>query len=398
MNSPHIKDKGTSTDDRSGLLVSLLTPLTNRGADGKFSLPSDGWYHGLPKGTFQHVEELPGGVIRIADQVIDDAALVAMKNSFDAAAANPTFPGLLVDFDHFSGDPDKSTEAAGWITAWQNRSGPDEAPGAWWQIRWSDTGEPAVRNGRFRFISGEFLPSDCDFIKGPIKNEANRTITMTVRPRRLASAALTNKPNLRGMVPLSNRQGASASPADNQPPPTNNKQSMKSIATKLGLSAEASEDAILDAVTKIITNREDLVRQLRDAEPFKNRITELELQVTQLTDEQIDQDLSSIKDEAKRAALKPVLKPMKNREARLAFLKTVIDSTAVTKPLTNRAGSKTPADRGASAAGDEQDEVKIAEQREKELRDYRIRNRCTNAEAWDAVRRDKPELFGIVRS
>src|ERR1043166_7326954 len=262
-------------------MTSLLTPLTNREADGKFSLPADGWYHGLPKGTFPNVEDLPDATTRIANQVLDDAALVAMKNAFDTAAAKPNFAGLLVDFAHFSGDPDKPSEAAGWITGWQNRD-----TGAWWQIRWSDTGEPAVRNGRFRFISGEFLPRDCQFIQAPIKN--GNTIEMTVRPLRLASAALTNKPNLRGMVPLSNRRGA---PAMADTPNHQQRIPMKSIATKLGLSAEASEDAVLDALTKVLNNRDDLARRLQETEPFKNRITELETLVGQLTDEQIDQDL-----------------------------------------------------------------------------------------------------------
>ena len=122
----------------------------------------------------------------------------------DALAANSNFTGLLVDFDHFSDDLGKSSEAAGWITAWQNRQ--DGPPGAWWQIRWSDTGEAAVRNGRFRFLSGVFPPEGWEFIDRPLKNA--KTIEMKIRPLVLSGAGLTNKPNLKGMVPLSNRQPA----------------------------------------------------------------------------------------------------------------------------------------------------------------------------------------------
>jgi len=48
-----------------------LSPLTNR----NFELPKDGWYHIAPIGEFAH----PTGII----QVIDPAALEAMKNRFD---------------------------------------------------------------------------------------------------------------------------------------------------------------------------------------------------------------------------------------------------------------------------------------------------------------------------
>jgi hypothetical protein len=198
------------------------------------------------------------------------------------------------------------------------------------------------------------------------------------------------------MVPLSNRQGERA--PDNQKP--QQRTPMKSVATKLGLSAEASEEAILAAVTTIMTNREDLARQLEETKPFKNRIAELETQIGQLTDEQIEQDLDGykIKDEGKRTELKAVLKPMKNREARVKFLNTCIGAPTSGPALTNREKAKTPADRGASAAGGELDEEKVAKDRENEVREYALRNRCTNTEAWDAVRRAKPELFGIVRS
>jgi microcystin-dependent protein len=366
----------------------LLSPLTNREADGKFTLPQDGWYHGLPAGEFPNVETLPDGTIRRAIQVLDDKAFGAMKNAFEAAAKNPNFAGLLVDFDHFSDDLDKSSEAGGWITAWQNRDN-----GAWWQIRWSDVGDAAVRNGRFRFLSGVFPAEGWEFIEPPLRNAKEKTITMKIRPLRLGGAGLTNKPNLRGMVPLSNRSSSDGPVSQ----PTERK-SMNRIAAFVGLSAEASEDAILAELTKL-KNRAETAEQANA--PLKNKVTDLENQNVELLDGQIAAELDAhgISDEPKRAALIPVLKPMKNREARLGFLKTVIGekktaAAAAARPLTNRQTAKTP-DQAASA-DTEEDPAKQAAQREKEVREYALRNRCTNAEAWDAVRRDKPELFGIT--
>ena len=73
-----------------------------------FRLPDDGWYHIAPFGEFPH-----SGACVI--QVIDQEACVAMAARFAADAKTPNFPGLLVDFDHFSLDGEKRSEAAGWI-------------------------------------------------------------------------------------------------------------------------------------------------------------------------------------------------------------------------------------------------------------------------------------------
>jgi hypothetical protein len=71
-----------------------------------FRLPDDGWYQIAPLGEFPHF---------VADviQVIDQEACVAMAARVTADAHTPNFPGLLVDFDHFSLDGKKRSEAAG---------------------------------------------------------------------------------------------------------------------------------------------------------------------------------------------------------------------------------------------------------------------------------------------
>ena len=180
--------------------------LLNR--DG-FQTPADGWYQIAPLGEFGHAQ---AGVT----QVVDAEACAAMANRFTEEAKAPNFAGLLVDFDHFSLDGEKKSEAAGWITALEARGGEvisdrssviggesgngsrsgAEAQGGvglFAKIRWSDVGESAVKGGRYRFLSPVWTRADCaDLGNG------------RVRPMRLLNAAVTNDPNLKGMAPLSN--------------------------------------------------------------------------------------------------------------------------------------------------------------------------------------------------
>jgi hypothetical protein len=149
-----------------------------------FSLPEDGWYQVAPLGVFPHAAS---GVV----QIVDEESCEAMAHAFQRDSTSDNFAGLLIDFDHFSLDVGSKSEAAGWITGLEARNN-----GLWAQIRWSDTGEAAVRGGRYRFLSPVWSRADC------VDLGENQ-----VRPVRLLNAAVTNDPNLKGLVPLSNRSG-----------------------------------------------------------------------------------------------------------------------------------------------------------------------------------------------
>ena len=146
-----------------------------------FTLPDDGWFQISAIGDFPHATT---GLV----QVIDADAVSAIVQKFSEEATKPNFPGVLVDWDHASLDLDKPTEAAGWIMALEQR--PD---GLWGQVRWSDRGAEAVRGGRYRFMSPVWRQEDC-LALGEKK----------VRPLRLFNCALTNDPNIKGMLPLAN--------------------------------------------------------------------------------------------------------------------------------------------------------------------------------------------------
>ena len=221
----------------------------------EYRLPDDGWYHIAPLGEFTHAG---AGVV----QVIDQEACIAMAARFAADANTANFPGLLIDFDHFSLDGEKRSEAAGWILGLEYRglkpeSDPHPGPlpsqgegvnaGLWAQIRWSDLGEDAVKGGRYRFLSPVWARSDCVDLGGG-----------RVRPVRILNAAVTNDPNLKGMVPLSNRAESESVDFRTIGERTQQKGSdMKAVIEKLvnhlGLAADATEALILEKLGGLLT-------------------------------------------------------------------------------------------------------------------------------------------------
>ena len=152
--------------------------------DNSFVLAADGWVQISPLGDFKHVG---AGVT----QVIDREACDRIAADFNARKSDTNFPGVLVDFDHFSLDTEKSSEAAGWISDLESRD-----TGLWARVRWSDAGLSAVSGGRFRLMSPVFPPpSACEDLGGG-----------KIRPVMLVSVALTNEPNIKGGMPIANRE------------------------------------------------------------------------------------------------------------------------------------------------------------------------------------------------
>lgn len=326
-------------------------PVLNR----DFRKPSDGWYHIAPTGEYPHPET---GLT----QLLDDTAMQAIVNRFNEDAQRPNFGGVLVDFDHFSYDPDKSSAAAGWITRLENR--PD---GLWAQVRWTEGGEHALANGTYRFISPVWLRHDT-VPAGPGR----------IRPLRLDSAGLTNSPNLKGMVPLSNRR------AELAPSPEKPKENMKLIATLVGLAAEASEDAICAEITRI-KNRataaeEALTASTQAGAPLKNRITDLESQLQTLTESVVEADLNQyahcFKPEA-RDKWKTQL--IANRAGALELLDSLAEPATPDgsgPPVLNRAGAKTPVPAKDFPAL---------------VTDCMTTQKCTKSQAVDVIMTNHPE-------
>lgn len=322
----------------------MNTTILNR----DFQHPADGWYHIEPKG--EHPNRTAGVV-----QVIDDQAVHNIVNRFNLEAmAGKLSHGheMLIDHEHFSHDADKETRAFGWLTQLENRN-----DGVYGRIRWSNTGKQAVDGGDYRFFSTEYSPDDLEEI------DKDR-----VRPKAIAGLTLTNRPNNRGGKPITNRNNLPPSPAastaeDPADKKIKNRETMKQIANKLGLSADASEDAILGELSKITNRATDAEGKLNtlvtERDLYKNR-------VETLLGEQIDAELDAhgITDEAARGKLKPVLLPMKNREERIGFLGLIGKEPKEKQakiPLTNRDKSKTPNRMEPDGDEDEEENKKKAD-------------------------------------
>jgi phage I-like protein len=332
-------------------------PLLNR----NFEMPVDGWFHLAPFGEFPNVLD-DGKKKEKVVQKIDYSATDTMVNRFRQESAEPNFPGLRIDYDHFSYDPEKSSEAAGWITDLQNRE-----DGLWAKVRWSDLGEAAVKGGRYRFLSPVWNPADCQ----PLGNGR-------LRPLRLESAGLTNDPNLKGLAPLSNRRDDAAANTNHAlrslgEGGTTKKETMNpKLLEALGLAADATEEAAIAAVTEL---RNRVPKADHDA---------LQGRYDALLNSQVDADLETFKDViADKEATKVML--LSNRDATVKFLRGV-RKPAAPAPLHNRATAGTPAPVAQTKAS-------TAQQQRAAVEEYRLKNRCTHEEAWQAVKMAQPELF-----
>jgi len=362
-----------------------------------FSHPTDGWYQIEPKG--EHPNQAAGVI-----QVIDEEAMRSIVDQFnrDAAAGKLRHGSeMLIDHEHFSDQPDKETRAYGWLVELQARE-----DGIYGRVRWSKTGKEAVDGGDYRFFSTEYAPTDCvecqvasgEGQTGAAQGEANgetgqnaslatRHSTLTrVRPLRLDGLTLTNMNNNRGQKPITNRDPSG--PA-NQP---TERKHMNTVANKLGLAADVSEETVLAEVTRLLNRVTEMIPHEEENKLLRERLGVIDAdQVHTLL------DLHGVRDEKIRNRLKPVLMSLKNREERVAALLDFgfkhEDRRATERPaprLLNRGEGRQPRAELINV-----NEQALAQRAEAEIGDYKIRNRCTYADARNAVRIARPELFGL---
>ena len=283
-------------------------------------------------------------------QMIDAVALDSIIHNFDLLAAAPGFPGLLVDRDHLSHDPANDTEAMAWLKDLRlNHSGQLEG-----LLDWTDEGGAAVLNKRYKFFSTEYGV-------GGWKDLGNGR----VRPLVLTGLALTNRPNNKGGKPIYNREGEALDPST--------KTDMKTIAEKLGLSAEATEEEILDAIASLPTPADEAAEMMADSE----------------VEEILNRNSKRLAD-GTRESWKTGL--LANRETTLALLekqpevKDAAPPQGGREPITNRAKTSTP-DPGRANGREKGDEQAAL------VRSIKNRDKCSHTEAWTTAKLEKPALF-----
>jgi phage I-like protein len=347
-------------------------------------LPADRWYMVARRGEHPIALEENGRRIVLL-QIVDETACEAMVNRFrEALEADPAYQPL-VDYDHFSEDTENSSEAAGWITALDNRD-----DGLYAQIEWTDTGAAAVNGKRFRFLSPVWHRKDCDDL-------GNRRI----RPMRLDRAAVTNDPNIRGIRPLINRaeNGATepAEPAGDPRADTGGKESSMDykaeLLAMLGLPAEASDEEVAKACA---ARKDELANSqaaaeaaakaaAEEKEQLKNRAEQAEAKLAEherkTLETDVEKDLDEFKDRfTNREEVKAQL--LANRAGTRKLLEAMKPIPGLTEPLRNRKDAKAPEPLVDNAAVIN-----------RKVQEYRAANRCSFDQAWDAVRASEPELF-----
>lgn len=172
---------------------------------------------------------------------------------------------------------------------------------------------------------------------------------------------------------------------------------MKTVCSLLGLSADADETSVHAAVSKIINRGDITADALVTLRAEHKEFGELN---QTLLGEQVEAllDAHGVKEPKLRNRVKLGIITLKNREERVAAL---LDFGY--KPLEAAKPGAQPRiiNRGEGTGGkletNPADEKALAQKAEAEVADYKIRNRCSYAEARNAVRTAKPELFGLEK-
>jgi hypothetical protein len=162
-----------------------MTPIfCNR----EFQRSADGWILAVPAGELYNAE---------ADvmQVMDPASLRSIVANWDEQRQRlgENFPGIYVGVEHHIYDPALSSAALGWAKEWRI-----DEKGIWLRVEWTDLGDEAIRNRRFKFAS---------FCVDP--NAPNSLQSLghgRFRVLKVHTIGLTNLPNGKDLlVPIANR-------------------------------------------------------------------------------------------------------------------------------------------------------------------------------------------------
>jgi hypothetical protein len=183
------------------------------------------WFQTFPPYGRYPVGGTVKGAAADAEFVFDEAAAKAVMDAFKNAAADPAWPGVLVDEEHYSLDPSKSSAAMAWAKDIRQ-----EADGSIW-TRWEFTPK-----GRELWESKTLLNRSPAFACARDGKE--------YRPIALKSIGMTNTPHFGELSTLAAARAAEVN---------NNKGEirMKKLMEELGLAEGASEDAAVAACRAI---------------------------------------------------------------------------------------------------------------------------------------------------
>ncbi len=318
-----------------------------------FTPSADGWNQilicGDHPGVISTGKDEAKGRERIL-QVVNEASLEKILVAFNRQKQDADFPGLLVDLEHFSYDPDKSSEAAAWIREMEVRNKTE----LWAKFDLTDLGEAKIRTGRYRHVSPVLTGGE---------RFGNRIIISG-----LESVALTNKPNISGMKPLSNREQTQ----------NEGEMNMTKVIELLGLPADAAEDAVAEAVQTLLNRASTAETELTTV---KNTLSQIEKEKLEA---EADQFCETHKARIKnRDAVRGQY--IENKAGTIALFESLAEQPAAPARVLNRTDGKQPSSLPPEDVQDARDEYVGLVQRT-----HKIKNRT---DAFALAKTLKPELF-----
>lgn len=175
------------------------------------------------------------------------------------ASAN-SLPGRLLGIPIYAGHPDvkgrEDTNPAAPAYGWLDLDGIEiENDGVRFRPKWNKRGREAVENAEFRFYSPHWL---------------NRKVGNVLRPVRLLSFGLTNRPNIPVPALANDEPGG-----DGQSTTTENDMTKKQLE-KLGLAEDATPEQIATRLDALVKSENDLAEAQNKLTTAENDLTERE--------------------------------------------------------------------------------------------------------------------------
>lgn len=214
----------------------------------------DGWFDILIPG--EHPQYHAGKHLL---QVVNREDMEALIAQWEADGR----PEFLIDPDHFSMDPDKSSAAYGWAEGLRIDN-TDKGPYLQVKPRWTVEGDRAVSGGAFRNAS---IVIDAQPFSGqPSDAGKSPNNPLRIKPTHVRSVALTNKPNIPGLRFITNRRTVSDETNITQPTKQND-MTLQQIALMMGLPETATEAQVRDHYAGV-KNRADKAGEAQAAADF----------------------------------------------------------------------------------------------------------------------------------
>ena len=205
-------------------------------------LSRDGLILAVPAGELYNAE---------ADkkQVMDSTSLRSITADWDEQKQRlgADFPGIYVGIEHHIYDPALSSAALGWAKEWRI-----DEKGLWIHVEWTDIGEEAIRNKRFKYTSFVVDPKNLEPLGG------NR-----FRVLKVDTVGLTNLPNGKDLlVPITNR----AAGPGNEVPLAIQKRAAERIDRLARQDQRASGGSLVGSYLRVM-NREKSMTEIANGRP-----------------------------------------------------------------------------------------------------------------------------------